>query len=221
MPAILVRTPYGKGADITPHHQAFVEHGYAIVVQDVRGRYESEGAFQPLTQEVHDGDDTLELDRAPAVERRQDRHDGRVVRGHRPVEGRAGKQSAPESDLPGGLRLRRLSRPLLFHRRRLETRQPPGVDGGESARARATTRISASSCCICRCARPTWRRSAGLRRCTGRSSSIPRSTVSGAPSARENSSTKYACRCSRWAAGTTISCRATWRPTPRCASEAA
>ena len=54
-----MRTPYGKGADITPHHQAFVEHGYAIVVQDVRGRYESEGAFQPLTQEVHDGDDTL------------------------------------------------------------------------------------------------------------------------------------------------------------------
>ena len=59
VPAILVRTPYGKGADITPNYQAFVEHGYAIVVQDVRGRYESEGAFQPLTQEVHDGDDTL------------------------------------------------------------------------------------------------------------------------------------------------------------------
>jgi len=49
VPAILVRTPYGKGADITPNYQAFVEHGYAIVVEDVRGRYESEGAFQPLT----------------------------------------------------------------------------------------------------------------------------------------------------------------------------
>src|SRR5260370_25940499 len=59
MPAILGRTPYGKGADITPNNQAFVEHGYAVVVQDVRGRYESEGAFQPLTQEVRDGDDTL------------------------------------------------------------------------------------------------------------------------------------------------------------------
>jgi putative CocE/NonD family hydrolase len=59
VPAILLRTPYGKGADITPYYQAFVEHGYAIVVEDVRGRYESEGAFQPLTQEVHDGDDTL------------------------------------------------------------------------------------------------------------------------------------------------------------------
>ncbi len=59
LPAILVRTPYGKGADINANYQAFVEHGYAIVVQDVRGRYESEGAFQPLTQETSDGDDTL------------------------------------------------------------------------------------------------------------------------------------------------------------------
>jgi putative CocE/NonD family hydrolase len=58
-PCILVRTPYGKGADITQNHQAFVEHGYAVVVQDVRGRYESEGAFQPLTQEPADGDDTI------------------------------------------------------------------------------------------------------------------------------------------------------------------
>jgi len=58
-PAILVRTPYNKGADITPNYRAFVEHGYAVVVQDVRGRYESEGAFQPLTQEIYDGDDTL------------------------------------------------------------------------------------------------------------------------------------------------------------------
>jgi putative CocE/NonD family hydrolase len=59
VPAILVRTPYGKGLDITPHYQAFVDHGYAVVVQDVRGRYESEGAFLPLYQEPADGDDTL------------------------------------------------------------------------------------------------------------------------------------------------------------------
>ncbi len=59
LPAILVRTPYGKGTDINANYQAFVEHGYAIVVQDVRGRYESEGAFDPLGQEISDGDDTL------------------------------------------------------------------------------------------------------------------------------------------------------------------
>jgi uncharacterized protein len=58
-PTLLVRTPYGKGVDITGNHQAFVEHGYAVVVEDVRGRYESEGAFQPLTQESADGNDTI------------------------------------------------------------------------------------------------------------------------------------------------------------------
>ena len=50
-PAILERTPYGKGEDITPNYQAFVERGYAVVAQDVRGRYESEGIFDPLRQE--------------------------------------------------------------------------------------------------------------------------------------------------------------------------
>ena len=37
VPTILLRTPYGKGADITPNNLAFVEHGYAVVVEDVRG----------------------------------------------------------------------------------------------------------------------------------------------------------------------------------------
>ena len=59
LPVILERTPYGKGADITPNYQFFVDHGYAVVVEDVRGRYESEGTFQPLRQEPSDGDDTL------------------------------------------------------------------------------------------------------------------------------------------------------------------
>ena len=36
-----------------------MDHGYAVVLEDVRGRYESEGDFDPLRQEVADGDDTL------------------------------------------------------------------------------------------------------------------------------------------------------------------
>jgi putative CocE/NonD family hydrolase len=59
LPVILERTPYGKGAEITPNYQAFVDRGYAVVVEDVRGRYESEGVFRPLEQEPSDGDDTL------------------------------------------------------------------------------------------------------------------------------------------------------------------
>jgi putative CocE/NonD family hydrolase len=58
-PTILVRTPYGKRSDISASYAPFVEHGYAVVVQDVRGRYESEGTFRPLEQEPADGDDTL------------------------------------------------------------------------------------------------------------------------------------------------------------------
>jgi uncharacterized protein len=58
-PAILVRTPYGKGRGVVPNYQAFVDRGYAVVVEDVRGRYGSEGGFDPLTQEPADGDDTI------------------------------------------------------------------------------------------------------------------------------------------------------------------
>jgi putative CocE/NonD family hydrolase len=59
VPTILIRTPYGKGRDVTPHYRTFLEHGYAVVVQDVRGRHHSEGVFKPLEQEPADGDDTI------------------------------------------------------------------------------------------------------------------------------------------------------------------
>ena len=58
-PAILVRTPYSKGDDLATTFRPFVDHGYAMVVEDVRGRYESDGVFDPLMQEPKDGDDTL------------------------------------------------------------------------------------------------------------------------------------------------------------------
>lgn len=58
-PAILVRTPYNKGDELAGTFRIFVDHGYSIVVEDVRGRYESGGVFDPLAQEPQDGDDTL------------------------------------------------------------------------------------------------------------------------------------------------------------------
>jgi len=58
-PAILLRTPYGKGKSTTASYQSFVNRGYVVVVQDVRGRYQSGGIFEPINQEVNDGDDTL------------------------------------------------------------------------------------------------------------------------------------------------------------------
>lgn len=59
LPVILVRTPYGKGKELSRSYRMFVDNGYAVVVQDVRGKYDSEGVFDPLRQETPDGEDTL------------------------------------------------------------------------------------------------------------------------------------------------------------------
>ncbi|MCC6342375.1 MAG: CocE/NonD family hydrolase [Bryobacterales bacterium] len=60
-PTIITRTPYGVQRDgMHPAVIAFARHGYAVVVQDVRGRYESEGAWDPFRNEASDGYDTVE-----------------------------------------------------------------------------------------------------------------------------------------------------------------
>ncbi len=58
-PTVLIRTPYGKGTDLPAGYQSFINHGYAVVIEDVRGRYGSGGVFDLLNQEGPDGYDTL------------------------------------------------------------------------------------------------------------------------------------------------------------------
>lgn len=58
-PVLLVRTPYGKPAELRGNYRYFVEQGYSLVIQDVRGRYDSEGLFTPVEQETADGEDML------------------------------------------------------------------------------------------------------------------------------------------------------------------
>ena len=58
-PAILIRTPYGKGG-VTSTAEFFAHRGYAVVVQDVRGRYESEGDFYIYVNEGEDGYDAVQ-----------------------------------------------------------------------------------------------------------------------------------------------------------------
>lgn len=61
-PVLVYRTPYGREnalKDYTTFVHA-VQRGYAVVVQDVRGRYDSEGEFVPYQQESKDGYDTIE-----------------------------------------------------------------------------------------------------------------------------------------------------------------
>ena len=61
-PVLVYRTPYGKEHALQEYStfRHAVEHGYAVVVQDVRGRYASGGDFLPYQNEGHDGYDTIE-----------------------------------------------------------------------------------------------------------------------------------------------------------------
>jgi uncharacterized protein len=58
-PVLLTRTPYNKnGADrLAP---SVTKAGYALVSQDVRGRYASEGIYVPFENDMPDGYDTVE-----------------------------------------------------------------------------------------------------------------------------------------------------------------
>ena len=58
-PVVLVRTPYDKSRVASVAEQ-FVDAGYAAVIQDCRGRLESEGVFIPYNNEGQDGYDTIE-----------------------------------------------------------------------------------------------------------------------------------------------------------------
>lgn len=60
-PGIVVRTPYGKQREgIHRDLIAFAQRGRAVGVQDTRGRFESEGEWDPLRYEARDGYDTIE-----------------------------------------------------------------------------------------------------------------------------------------------------------------
>lgn len=57
-PVILYRTPYGKNNYVQSNLQ-FIQRGYGVVIQDTRGREDSEGEWFPCLYEMNDGDDTL------------------------------------------------------------------------------------------------------------------------------------------------------------------
>src|SRR5581483_6216846 len=62
IPVLVYRTPYGKefaGKEYTTFSHA-VDRGYAVVIEDVRGRYASAGEFRPYENEGRDGYDTIE-----------------------------------------------------------------------------------------------------------------------------------------------------------------
>jgi len=58
-PVILWRTPYHRqeGSDFGPY---YTNLGYVFVIQDCRGKFESEGVFRPLEDEATDGQYTID-----------------------------------------------------------------------------------------------------------------------------------------------------------------
>ena len=61
-PTLVYRTPYNKESALRDHKtfEKAVARGYAVVVQDVRGRYASDGEFNAYWNEGRDGYDTIE-----------------------------------------------------------------------------------------------------------------------------------------------------------------
>jgi putative CocE/NonD family hydrolase len=60
-PVLLERTPYDKGNDKEIDlDEEGPRRGYVVIVQDVRGRYTSEGEWYPFRHESQDGVDTVE-----------------------------------------------------------------------------------------------------------------------------------------------------------------
>ena len=58
-PVLLQRTPYDKRGGVTFGNRAAAA-GYVVIIQDVRGRYTSEGEWYPFRYESQDGYDTVE-----------------------------------------------------------------------------------------------------------------------------------------------------------------
>jgi putative CocE/NonD family hydrolase len=61
-PVLITRTPYDKERAVAGSSSTFdilraVQSGYIVVIQDVRGRYASEGEFDPMFHETRDGID--------------------------------------------------------------------------------------------------------------------------------------------------------------------
>jgi len=58
-PAVLVRTPYSRKLPATASYRFFTRRGYAVLIQDVRGRGASQGVFGTTQQEGPDSRDTI------------------------------------------------------------------------------------------------------------------------------------------------------------------
>src|SRR5437764_3830061 len=93
-PVLVVRTPYGVQRDGMHETKIrFARRGYAVVVQDVRGRYQSEGKWEPFRNEAEDGYDTIQWAAAQSWSNGKVATQGGSYLGH--VQWRAASLSPP------------------------------------------------------------------------------------------------------------------------------
>jgi uncharacterized protein len=100
-PVLLQRTPYNKAGGTNFGRRA-AARGYVAIIQDVRGRYTSEGDWYTFIHEAEDGYDTIEWAAAlPYADGKVGMWGGSYV-GSDADAGRHGASSAPRGDLPRG-----------------------------------------------------------------------------------------------------------------------
>ena len=59
LPCVLIRTPYSNNLEAVIERARFLANaGYAVLIQDIRGRWDSDGRYYPFRHEAEDGFDT-------------------------------------------------------------------------------------------------------------------------------------------------------------------
>ena len=102
-PTALIRTPYDNNTpESIASARAFAQDGYACVVQDVRGRWDSDGSYYPLPQRGRRRLRHPRVDWATTVEQRPHRHERPLLSGAGAVAQRAPGQ--PVSHVSGAAR---------------------------------------------------------------------------------------------------------------------
>ena len=107
-PVLVSRTPYSTERAPTAYEAAvfFSRRGYVFVFQDVRGRHESEGKWEPFRNDIEDGYDTVEWAAKQPWSNGKVGMEGGSYLGQVQWRAAHGKPAAPGDDLAEGGRRR-------------------------------------------------------------------------------------------------------------------
>ena len=107
-PVLVMRQPYGRQIASTicyAHPSWYADQGYIVVIQDVRGRGTSEGAFRLFADDVADGEDTIAWAAGAAGLIGRGWHVRFFVSGHEPATGSIVRSACAKSAGAGDDRL--------------------------------------------------------------------------------------------------------------------